>query len=147
MDVDWLKASHLQLKPRGRLVAGAVQLRPPQPLLAVRGVPWWTLADEAPHVLDEAVAGGKATDAEGEEDPPTGMGRLGGVLGELLADLTVNLISERGESYMMNRYSYACTDSSRVTRKDRQTDRQTDRKTDRKTDRQTDCLAHLLILH
>ena len=103
MDVDWLKASHLQLQPGGRLVASAVQLRPPQPLLAVRGVPCWTLAEEVPDVLDEAVAGGKAADAEGEEDPPTGMGRLGRVLGELLADLTVNLISARAENYITAR--------------------------------------------
>jgi len=45
-------------------VASAIELCPPQPLLTVRGIPWWALADETPDILDEAVAGGKAANAE-----------------------------------------------------------------------------------
>ena len=80
-------------------MASAIELCPPQPLLTVGGIPWWTFADETPDVLDEAVAGGKAADAEREEDPATSMGGLGRVLSQLLADLTVNLISVRKEDH------------------------------------------------
>jgi len=45
-------------------VASAVELCPPQPLLTVGGISWWAFADETQDVLDEAVAGGKAANAE-----------------------------------------------------------------------------------
>lgn len=103
----------LQFQPGGRLVTCVVSLSSPQPLLTVGSIAWWPLTYETPEkiyfisknfifvdiswglpeVFDESIAGSKAADAEREEDPASGVGRLGGVLGELLADLTVDLIS------------------------------------------------------
>ena len=47
-------------------------------------------------MLDELVRGGEAADAEGEEDPSARVRRLGGVVGELLADLAVDLVAQLG---------------------------------------------------
>lgn len=85
--------SHLQLEPRWRLMAGAVELRAAQALLAVGGVAGWALADEEADVLDETTARRKAPDAEREEDPAAGVRGLGGVLCELLAYLAVDFVS------------------------------------------------------
>ena len=61
--------SDLQLQPGGGLVASAIELCPPKPLLTVGGVPWGAFADEAADILDETIAWSKAANAEGEEDP------------------------------------------------------------------------------
>ena len=61
--------SDLQLQPGGGLVASAIELCPPKPLLTVGGVPWGAFADEAADVLDETIAWSKAANAEGEKNP------------------------------------------------------------------------------
>ena len=45
-------------------------------------------------MLDELIRGGEAPHAEGEQDPSSGVRRLGGVVGELLADLAVDLVAQ-----------------------------------------------------
>ena len=105
--------SHLELQPGGRLVASVIGLSSPQSLLTVGGVPRGTLTYETPNdrqqhfknshtldtvfsipeVLDESVARGKAADTEREEHPASGVGRFGRVLSQLLANLTVDLVS------------------------------------------------------
>ena len=45
-----------------------------------------------PEVLDESAARSEAADAEREKYPASGVGRLGRVLSQLFADLTVDLI-------------------------------------------------------
>lgn len=44
--------------------------------------------------LDELLRGGEAADAERQQDPAAGVAALRRVLGQLLADLTVDLIPE-----------------------------------------------------
>ena len=84
--------SDLQLQPGGGLVASAIQLCSPQPLLAVGGIPRGAFADETADVLDETITWSKAANTEGEKDPASSVRRFGGVLRELLADLAVDLI-------------------------------------------------------
>lgn len=49
--------------------------------------------------LDKLVRGGEAAHAEGHEDPAAGVAALGRVLGQLLADLTVDLISVKAKGH------------------------------------------------
>ena len=84
--------SDLQLQPGGGLVASAIELCPPQPLLTVGGIPWGAFADEAADVLDETIARSKAANAEREKNPASCVRRFGGVLGQLFADLAVDLV-------------------------------------------------------
>ena len=84
--------SDLQLQPGGGLVASAIELCPPQSLLTVGGVPWGAFADEAADVLDETIARSKAANAEREKNPASCVRRFGGVLGQLFADLAVDLV-------------------------------------------------------
>lgn len=44
--------------------------------------------------FDKLFRGGKAADAERQQDPPTGVAAFGWVLSQLFADLTVDLIPE-----------------------------------------------------
>ena len=76
-------------------MARGIQLCPPEPLLAVRGVSWGALHDEPAQILVESGRGGKIPHAERQKNPTPGMRRLGRVLSELLADLTVDLVSEQ----------------------------------------------------
>ena len=95
-------------------MSGAVELRPPEPLLAVGGVARGPLHDEAAEVLVESCGGGKAAHAQGEQHPASGVGRLGGVLSELLADLAVDLISEDGRTRQGRRaYGSVCGERER----------------------------------
>lgn len=48
------------------------------------------IADEGSQVLDEVVRGREAQDAEAQQDPSAGMARLGRVVHQLLANLTIN---------------------------------------------------------
>jgi hypothetical protein len=47
-------------------------------------------------MLDELVRGGEAPNAEREEDPAPSVGRLGRVVGQLLADLAIDLVAQLG---------------------------------------------------
>ena len=93
-------------------MTGAVGLSPAQSLLAVWGIAWRSLTNKAPiysqnlsvqlhielcvcnepEVFDESTAGSKAADTEREKNPASGVRRLGWILGQLLANLTVDLI-------------------------------------------------------
>lgn len=44
--------------------------------------------------FDELLGGGEAAHAEGQQDPAAGVAAFGRVLAELLADLTIDLVSE-----------------------------------------------------
>ena len=74
-------------------MTSAIELIPTKPLLAVGCIARGALADEAAEVLGQSAAGCKTADTEREEDPATGVGGLGGVLRQLLADLAVDLVS------------------------------------------------------
>ena len=83
---------HLKFEPAGRLVAGAVAEGPPQSLVTVGRVAGRAFADEAAQVLDEVLRGREAADTERQQDPAARVRRFGGVVGQLLTDLTVDLV-------------------------------------------------------
>ena len=78
------------------MVSGSIVEGPFQSFLAVGRVAGWPVPDEGPEVLDELVGGGEAADAEGQEDPAPGVRGLGRVVGQLLADLTIDFVAELG---------------------------------------------------
>ena len=56
----------------------------------------------------ESGRGGKTPHAERQKNPTPGMRRLGRVLSELLADLTVDLISEQREGIIKDKCNFVC---------------------------------------
>lgn len=51
------------------------------------------------YYFDKLLGRGEAADAQGEQDPAAGVAALGRVLGELFADLTVDLVPETQTSF------------------------------------------------
>ena len=86
----------LQLQPAGRLGSGAVGEGSLEPLVAVGGVAWGPVPYEVEEVVDELLGGGEAAHTQRKEDPTAGVGGFSGVVGELLANLTVDLVPVEG---------------------------------------------------
>ena len=91
-----LGLGRLQLQPGRRLVTGSIVKGSLEPLLAVGGVAGRAVTDEGPEVLDELVGGREAPHTQREQDPTSGVRALGGIVCQLFADLTVDLITELG---------------------------------------------------
>lgn len=82
------------LLPARRLVPGSIVEGPLQSFLAVGCIAGWPIPDKGPEVLDKLVGGREAADAQGQEDPASGVRGLGRVVGQLLADLTIDFVTE-----------------------------------------------------
>lgn len=100
------KDSYLQLEVAGWLRARAISQRPLQPPLAIRCVVGGSGADEGPQVGLELLGGRETAHTQGEQNPSSGVGRLGGVRGQLLADLAVDLVPESVQIFSQRRPLY-----------------------------------------
>ena len=110
----------LQLQPAGRLGPHAVHLGPPQPLVAERGVAGRAAADELVQIFLKSnnnillwfqeldarecspllpLGRREAANAEREEDPAPGVAGLARVVGQLLANLAVDLVTQLSSQY------------------------------------------------
>ena len=90
----FLRFRRLQLQPARRLVPRAVVERPLEPILAVRRVSRWPLPDERSQVIDELLGRSETADAQRQQDPAASVRRLGRIIGQLLAYLTVDLVPQ-----------------------------------------------------
>jgi hypothetical protein len=99
-----LRFSGLELQPAWGLIARPIIEGSLESVLAVRGVTWGTLPYESPQVVDKLFRRRETADAEREENPAPGVGGLGRVVCELLADLAVNFVAELGPKYAVADY-------------------------------------------
>lgn len=87
---------YLKFQPTGRLVPCSIIERPFESFLAVGRVSGRAVPNERSKELDEPVGRREASDTQRQKDPPASVRRLGRVVRQLFADVTIDFVAEFG---------------------------------------------------